>query len=132
MGRLIDEIIATETEIAQEFQEVIDTHVTSHNFSLEEMYCDDTEAIEEYLQRCKDFADYHNQIADTMRKYQQLQADYEARLKADMVAILKELQLEIEELEKPHCHNASHADGCVSKWRVEGLIQQKINALKGE
>lgn len=57
---------------------------------------------------------------------------YEARLKADMVAILTDIQLEIEELEKPRCHNASHADGCVSKWRVEGIIQQKINALKGE
>ena len=55
---------------------------------------------------------------------------YEARLKSDMVAMLEEIQLEIEELEKPHCHNASHADGCVSKWRVEGVIQEKINALK--
>ena len=57
-------------------------------------------------------------------------ADYETRLKADMVAMLEELQLKIEELEKPHCHNASHAKGCADKWRVEGLIQQKINALK--
>ena len=55
---------------------------------------------------------------------------YETRLKADMVVMLTEIQLEIEELEKPHCHNASHADGCVSKWRVEGVIQQKINALE--
>ena len=55
---------------------------------------------------------------------------YENRLKADMVAMFKELQLEIEKLEKPHCHNASHADGCVSKWKVEGVIQQKIDKLK--
>lgn len=57
---------------------------------------------------------------------------YEARLKADMVAMLTEISLEIEELEKPRCHSASHADGCVSKWKVEGVIQQKINELKGE
>ena len=69
----INEIIAKETKIAQEFQEVIDTHVTSHNFSLEEMYCDDTEVIEEHLQRCKVLTDYHNQIANTMRKYQKIQ-----------------------------------------------------------
>ena len=56
---------------------------------------------------------------------------YEARLKADLVAMLTEIQLEIEELEKPHCHNASHADGCVSKWKVEGVIQQKISDLRG-
>ena len=69
----IDEIIAKEIEIAQEFQEVIDTHITGGSFSLEEMYCDDTEVIEEHLQRCKVFADYHTQIANTMRKYQKIE-----------------------------------------------------------
>lgn len=57
--------------------------------------------------------------------------DYKDR-KVEKLAMLEEIQLEIEGLEKPHCHNASHADGCVSKWKVEGVIQQKINALKGE
>ena len=46
MGMSIEEIIATETKLAQEFQAGIDTHMTSGNFSLEEMYCDDTEVIE--------------------------------------------------------------------------------------
>ena len=50
--------------------------------------------------------------------------------KADMIAMLEELQMEIGELKPPLCHNASHAKGCADKWRVEGLIQQKINALK--
>lgn len=58
--------------------------------------------------------------------YDSFRKDYEARLKSDMVAMLTELQSEIEELEN------SHADGCVSKWRVEGVIQQKINSLKAE
>ena len=61
-----------------------------------------------------------------------LKADYENRLKADMVAMLTELQLEIEEIEKPLCHSATYAKGCVDRGRIEGLIQQKINALKGE
>ena len=65
-----------------------------------------------------------------MEAYDSFKKDYEKRLKVDLEAILVELQLEIEELEKPHCHNASHANGCVSKWRVEGVIQQKINSLK--
>ncbi len=70
MKMTIDEIIAKETKIAQEFQAVIDTHITMDNFSLEELYCDDTEVIEEHLQTYKVFADYHNQIANIMRKYQ--------------------------------------------------------------
>lgn len=59
---------------------------------------------------------------DTMRKYQQLQADYETRLKADMVAMLTEIQLEIEELDTP-----SNGDAYMT---CSDIIQQKINALK--
>lgn len=74
-----------------------------------------------------------NTIAlNTMRKYQKLQADYENRLKDDLVAILTELQTEIEEIEKPLCHSATYAKGCVDKGRIEGLIQQKIDKLKGK
>lgn len=62
--------------------------------------------------------------------YDSFKKDYENRLKADMEAMLTELKQDIEELEKPYCHNASHADGCVSKWKIEGVIQQKIDALK--
>lgn len=72
MGMSIEEIIARETEIAQEFQEVIDTHMTNDNFSLEEMYCDDTEVIDKKLKQSKKLSDYHNTIANTMRKYQKI------------------------------------------------------------
>jgi len=56
-------------------------------------------------------------------------ADYEKRLKADMVAMLKEIQLEIEELE-PLASDSIGFDMCVSM--NSDIIQQKINALKGE
>ena len=60
---------------------------------------------------------------DTMRKYQQLQADYENRLKADMVAMLTEIQLEIDEKATELCD-----DG----WWItyNDIIQQKIDKLK--
>ena len=51
-------------------------------------------------------------------------ADYENRLKADMVAMLTELQLEIEELDTP-----SNSDAYMTCSEV---IQQKINALKAD
>lgn len=47
------------------------------------------------------------------------EADYEARLKADIEAILVELQLEIEE-------------SCICTYEVNKLIQEKINELKAE
>ena len=60
---------------------------------------------------------------------------YEARLKADMVAMLEELQVEIEEM-SGLCTEI-HGDewneiNTVHSQDVLSLIQQKINALKGE
>ena len=63
---------------------------------------------------------------DTMRKYQMFQIDYEARLKADLVAMLTEIQLEIEESE--NCGKAFH----LGLQMASNIIQQKINGLKGE
>jgi hypothetical protein len=66
-----------------------------------------------------------------------LKADYENRLKADLVAMLTEMQLEIEEekqdtkhlhyddLERAESYNVG-IDNCID------TIQQKINSLKSE
>ena len=64
---------------------------------------------------------------DTMRKYQMMQADYETRLKADLVAMLTEIQLEIEEMD-----SGCGWEGYRPTAQVIGLIQQKINELKAE
>ena len=64
---------------------------------------------------------------DTMRKYQLMQADYENRLKADMVAILEDFDLQIDEFD-----SGCGWDGYIKKIDVHEIIQQKINALKGE
>ena len=53
-------------------------------------------------------------------------ADYENRLKADLKAILVELQLEVNELWDD---NADYIEGVHDS---EMIIQQKINALKAE
>lgn len=52
-------------------------------------------------------------------------ADYEARLKADLKAILVELQLEIEEMD-----SGCGWEGYRPTAQVIGLIQQKITSLK--
>lgn len=70
---------------------------------------------------------------DTMSKYQQLQAAYEARLNADMVAMLTEIQLEMEEYEPKWVENDEQAVASCRTWEdLDGLIQQKINDLVGK
>ena len=52
---------------------------------------------------------------------------YNERLKADMVAMLSEIQLEIEEMD-----SGCGWEGYRPTAQVIGLIKQKINTLKGE
>lgn len=73
MGMTIDDIIVKEQEMSESFQKTVNTHMVSEDLSLEELYCDDTEIIEEELKRCQELADFHNQIANTMRKYQKIE-----------------------------------------------------------
>ena len=65
---------------------------------------------------------------ETMRKYQRFQADYKARLKADMVAMLEELQKEIDAMPCLYTDYSFY----VKEFDVSNLIQEKINALKAE
>lgn len=76
------------------------------------------------MPECKEALDM---AIDTMRKYQQLQADYEARLKADMVAMLTEIQLEIEELKS---YESADGQDLIMIADIGTLFQQKINSLK--
>ena len=75
-----------------------------------------------------------NEAINIMRKYQKFQDQslslYMERLKADMVAMLTEIQLEIEELDNPLDYDFEGYNQCAVD--CEKLIQQKINALKGE
>ena len=52
-------------------------------------------------------------------------ADYENRLKADLVAMLTEIELEIEEMD-----SGCGWEGYRPTAQVIGLIQQRINSLK--
>lgn len=57
-------------------------------------------------------------------------AEYETRLKADMVAMLTEIQLEIEELDVSDVV-PEYQDGAEeTKEYIANMIQEKINSLK--
>ncbi len=67
-----------------------------------------------------------NKAIEIMRKYQQLQADYENRLKADKIAMLTEIDLEMSE---QSFGIQTESWEVVEKLRKE-IIQQKINELE--
>ena len=71
-------------------------------------------------------------LIDIARKYQMVQADYENRLKADLKAILVELQLKIEELRIEYILADYEEDINTGIEMAADAIQEKINELDGE
>ena len=70
------------------------------------------------------------QLAEWLEQYQKLKAEYEARLKADMVAMLTDIQLEIEELDLKDFVPDYQKGADETREYVADLLQQKIDALK--
>ena len=64
----IDEAIEKESKIAKENQKIVDTQIVFDNVSISELYCDDTEVIEEHLSNYKKCAEYHEQLAEWLEE----------------------------------------------------------------
>lgn len=67
-----------------------------------------------------------------IKQYQMLKLDYNARLKDDMAAMLTEIQLEIEDLYPEHQCSGELTGFADAIETITPIIQQKIDALKGE
>ena len=71
----IDEAIEKESKIAKENQKIVNTQIVFDNVSISELYCDDTEVIEEHLSNYRKCAEYHKQIADWLEELVMLRLD---------------------------------------------------------
>ena len=69
MERLtIDEAIQREDKIAEENQKIVDAQIVFDDVSLSQLYCDDTEVIEEHLENYKKCVEYHKQIVEWLEE----------------------------------------------------------------
>ena len=64
----IDEEIQRENKIAEENQKIVDTEIVFDDVSLSQLYCDDTEVIEEHLENYKKCAEYHKKLAEWLEE----------------------------------------------------------------
>ena len=71
----LDEAIQRENKIAEENQKIVDTEIVFDDVSLSQLYCDDTEVIEEHLSNYRKCAEYHKQIADWLGELAMLRLD---------------------------------------------------------
>lgn len=83
---------------------------------------------EKWMQLTKDGTD--EEMMQALGIVDTVLGNYDEALKADLVAMLTEIQLEIEETE-PLCNECDYAiDDCTSKSKVNNIIQQKIDLLQ--
>ena len=71
----LDEAIQRENKIAEENQKIVDTEIVFDDVFLSQLYCDDTEVIEEHLSNYRKYAEYHKQIADWLGELVMLRLD---------------------------------------------------------
>lgn len=77
----------------------------------------------------------YEHVIDVFNNYELLLLDYYGRLKVDMVAMLTELSMTIGEIEDGYTdfdEENKRSLTMIPLESVDGLIQQKINELKGE
>ena len=68
----LDEAIKTEENIAEENQRVVDTGIVFDDVTIDMLYCDDTEVIEEHLANYQRCAEEHRQLAEWLKDYMRL------------------------------------------------------------
>ena len=131
MGRLIDDSVKQKLldSLAEEPTMVLSTaYVYAKNYV---MYGEDiTKAWTTAVQQASILEQV--KVKAQVEAYDSFKKEYENRLKADMVAMLTEIQLEIEEKFNDRPFSYNHHQRTEFYRDIDEVIQQKINALKGE
>lgn len=68
----LDEAIKYAEEVAEENQRVVDTGIVFDDVTIDMLYCDDTEVIEEHLVNYRRRAGEHRQLAEWLKDYKRL------------------------------------------------------------
>ena len=68
----LDEAIKIEENIAEENQRVVDTGIVFDDVTIDMLYCDDTEVIEEHLANYQRCAEERRQLAEWLKDYKRL------------------------------------------------------------
>lgn len=68
----LDEAITYTEKVAEENQRVVDTGIVFNDVTIDMLYCDDTEVIEEHLANYQKCAKEQRQLAEWLKDYKQL------------------------------------------------------------
>ena len=85
----LDEAIEHEEELAKINQRVVDTGIVFDDVTIDMLYCDDTEVIEEHLANYQRCAEEHKQISEWLKELKRLK---------EQEPILDKIRAEIEQV----------------------------------
>lgn len=68
----LDEAITYTEKVAEENQRVVDTGIVFNDVTIDMLYCDDTEVIEEHLANYQKCAEEQRQLAEWLKELKQL------------------------------------------------------------
>lgn len=78
----LEEAIAREEEIHKNNKIVVETHIIHDDLTLEDLYCDDTEVVEEHLENYRFASEYHKQIAEWLEELKEARKGFNENRKA--------------------------------------------------
>lgn len=76
----IDEAIKIEENIAEKNQRVVDTGIVFDDVTIDMLYCDDTEVIEEHLSNYQKYTEEHRQLAEWLKELKKLKEKTEPQI----------------------------------------------------
>lgn len=68
----LDDAIKHAEEVAETSQRVVDTGIVFDDVTIDMLYCDDTEVIEEHLVNYQRCADEHRQLAEWLKQLKEI------------------------------------------------------------
>ena len=90
----LDEAIQRENKIAKENQKIADTQIVFDDVSISELYCDDTEVIEEHLSNYRKCAEYHKQLAEWLEDFKELKSTIQKNLQEQYALDRRTLEMD--------------------------------------
>ena len=121
----IDEAIKRCEEVAEENQKVVDTGIVFDDVTIDMLYCDDTEVIDEHLANYQRCANEQRQLAVWLKDYKRL---------LEQPPILDEIRAEIKKL-SPTPTAEDVIDGNEIKeavWEILADVLKIIDKYKAE
>ncbi len=117
----LEEAIKNIETVAEENQRVIDTHIVFDDVTIDMLYCDDTEVIDEHLANYQECVEEHRQLAEWLKDYKRL---------LEQKPILEKIRSEIEELKPNNPNFKGYFEQNVALNKVLEIIDKYMKEVR--